>query len=78
MKMLKKELEELFANMPKLVQDKLNPVIENILERAEEYDKYKSEDPEYYEEERELIIKDVNKVKYLNDQWRIINSKKHN
>ncbi|AXG74517.1 hypothetical protein DVK85_09830 [Flavobacterium arcticum] len=75
--MLKKELELLFNSMPQLVQDKLQPVIENILERAEEYDKYNSEDPEYYEEERELIMKDVHKVKYLNDQWKIINSRKN-
>ena len=76
--MLKKELEELFKEMPQLVQDKLQPVVENLLERAEEYDKYKGEDPEYYEEERELIMKDVHKVKYINDQWRIMNAKKHN
>ncbi|QYJ67925.1 hypothetical protein [Flavobacterium litorale] len=70
--MFKKELEELFNTMPQLVKDKLKPVLDNILERAGEVDEYGSEDPEYYEEERELIMKDVHKVKYLNDQWRII------
>lgn len=76
--MLKKELEELFNGMPQFVQDKLKPVIDNILERAGEYDEFKNEDPEYYEEDRELIMKDVHKVKYLNDQWKIMNSKKNN
>ncbi|NDI99024.1 hypothetical protein GWA97_08050 [Flavobacterium sp. LaA7.5] len=76
--MFKKELGELFNDMPQPVKDKLKPVMENILERAGEYDTYNSEDPEYYAEERELIMKEVHKVKYLNDQWQIMNSKKNN
>ena len=35
------------------------------------------DDPDY-DEEHELIRKEVNKVKYLNDQWQIMNSKKNN
>lgn len=75
--MLKKELEELFGTMPQVVQDKLKPVIENLLERAGELDD-EDKDSDYYEEERELIMKEVNKVKYLNDQWQILNAKRNN
>ena len=76
--MLKKELEALFGAMPQVVQDKLKPVIENLLERAGELDDEDKKDSDYYEEERELIMKEVNKVKYLNDQWQILNAKRNN
>jgi hypothetical protein len=76
--MLKQELEELFNAMPQLVKDKLQPVMENLLERAQEHDEHAHKDPEYYEEERGLIMKEVNKVKYLNDQWQIMNARKNN
>lgn len=76
--MLKKELEELFTSMPKIVQEKLKPVIENLLERADDLDHYDNKDDDYYSDEHELIIKEVNKVKYLNDQWQIMNGKKNN
>jgi len=76
--MLKKELEELFVAMPQMVKDKLQPVMDNLLERAAELDEHGSKDPDYYEEEREDIIKEVHKVKYLNDQWQIMNAKKNN
>lgn len=76
--MFKKELEELFNAMPQTVKDRLQPVMDNLLERAGEVDEHSTKDPDYYEEERELIMKEVHKVKYLNDQWQIINAKKNN
>jgi len=74
---MKNELEELFNSMPAIVQEKLKPVLENILERAESLDLMGPNDPDY-DDEHELIRKEVNKVKYLNDQWAIMNSKKNN
>lgn len=76
--MLHQELKILFAAMPQMVKDKLQPVMDNLLERAAEHDEHSAADPEYYEEERELIMKEVHKVKYLNDQWQILNAKKNN
>ncbi|OIQ16919.1 MAG: hypothetical protein BM557_09220 [Flavobacterium sp. MedPE-SWcel] len=76
--MFKKELEELFNGMPQVVKDKLQPVMDNLLERAGEVDEYSSKDPEYYEEERAEIVKEVNKIKYLNDQWKIMSTKNSN
>lgn len=75
--MVKPQLEELFSSMPAIVQEKLKPVMENILERAGDLDEMGIDDPEY-DDEHELIRKEVNKVKYLNDQWQIMNSKKNN
>jgi len=74
---MKKELEDLFNSMPPIVKEKLNPVMENLLERAQILDDMGEADPDY-DEEYELIRKEVNKVKYLNDQWHIMNSKKNN
>lgn len=76
--MLKKELEELFNSMPKFVQDKLKPVTENLLERAGDLDNYTEKDSDEYDEEREDILKEVRKVKYLNEQWQIMNARKNN
>ena len=76
--MLKQELETLFNGMPAFVQEKLKPVMENILERAADLDAEKDKTSEYYEDEHEDIMKEVHKVKYLNDQWQIINAKKNN
>lgn len=76
--MLKQELETLFNDMPAFVQEKLKPVMENILERAADLDAEKDKTSEYYEDEHEDIMKEVHKVKYLNDQWQIINAKKNN
>lgn len=76
--MLKKELEDLFNAMPQMVREKLQPVMDNLLERAADVDEHGSKDPEYYDEERELIMKEVNKVKYLNDQWQMLNARKNN
>ena len=75
--MLKRELEQLFGTMPRIVQEKLQPVMENLLERAGDLDEA-GPDSEDYDEEYELIQKEVNKVKYLNDQWQIMNAKKNN
>lgn len=75
--MLKQELNTLFTGMPQLVQDKLQPVLDNLLERAGDLDDAGTNVPDY-EEEREAIMKEVHKVKYLNDQWQIMNAKKNN
>lgn len=75
---MKKELEELFGAMPQIVKDKLKPVMENLLERAEDLDNSPDKDSDEYDEEREDILKEVRKVKYLNDQWQIMNAKKNN
>lgn len=76
--MLKKQLEELFSSMPKVVREKLQPVLENLLERAEDLDYMKDKTSDEYTEEHELLMKEVNKVKYLNDQWQIMNARKNN
>lgn len=76
--MLQQELKELFTAMPQIVKDKLQPVMDIIIERAEDLDNENDKSTEYYAEEHELIMKEVNKVKYLNDQWQIMNAKKNN
>jgi len=76
--MLQQELKELFTAMPQIVKDKLQPVMDIILERAEDLDNESDKSTDYYAEEHELIMKEVNKVKYLNDQWQIMNAKKNN
>lgn len=76
--MLKKELEGLFNEMPKIVKDKLQPVMDNLLERAEDLDNHQDKDSDEYDNEREDILKEVRKVKYINDQWQIMNAKKNN
>lgn len=74
--MLQEELKELFDGMPKIVRDKLQPVMENLLERAGDLDAETNKQSDYYNEEYELIMKEVHKVKYLNDQWRIMSERK--
>jgi hypothetical protein len=76
--MFKKELQDLFTNMPVQVQEKLKPVTDNLLERAAEVDQFAADDPDYYENEKELIMKEVRKVKYINDQWQIMNAGRNN
>lgn len=76
--MLKNELGELFGAMPKIVKDKLQPIMDNLIERASDLDAYPDKDSEEYEEEREDILKEVRKVKYLNEQWQLMNAKKNN
>lgn len=75
--MLKQELNTLFTGMPQLVQDKLQPVLDNLLERAGDLDDAGTNAPDY-DDEREAIMKEVHKVKYLNDQWQIMNARKNN
>jgi hypothetical protein len=76
--MLKTELETLFGAMPQIVKDKLQPVMDILLERAADLDAEEDKTSDYYAEEQELIMKEVHKVKYLNDQWQIMNAKKNN
>ena len=76
--MLHQELNDLFTAMPQIVKDKLQPVMDIILERAADLDSEADKDSEYYAEEHELIMKEVHKVKYLNDQWQIMNARKNN
>ena len=76
--MLEKELQQLFDAMPKIVNEKLQPVMDNLLERAADLDAETDKTTEYYEDEHEDIMKEVRKVKYLNDQWQIMNAKKNN
>jgi hypothetical protein len=76
--MFKQELEELFTAMPQIVKDKLQPVMDIILERAGDLDAEDDKQSDYYAEEHQLIMKEVHKVKYLNDQWQIMNAKKNN
>jgi hypothetical protein len=76
--MLKEELQTLFAAMPQVVKDKLQPVMENLLERAADLDTETDKGSEYYEDEYEDIMKEVHKVKYLNDQWQIMNARNNN
>lgn len=76
--MLKKELEELFNEMPRIVKDKLQPVMDNLLERADDLDNHPDKHAEDYAVEREDILKEVRKVKYINEQWQIMNAKKNN
>jgi hypothetical protein len=76
--MLKQELQTLFAAMPQLVKDKLQPVMENLLERAADLDSESDKGSDYYADECEDIMKEVNKVKYLNDQWQIMNARNNN
>lgn len=76
--MLKNELAELFGGMPQIVKDKLQPVMDNLLERAEDLDNYEDKNSDEYDEEREDILKEVRKVKYLNEQWQLMNARKNN
>ncbi|MCR5862823.1 hypothetical protein LRS05_12090 [Flavobacterium sp. J372] len=76
--MLKKELEELFNEMPRIVKDKLQPVMDNLLERADDLDSHPDKNAEDYAVEREDILKEVRKIKYINEQWQIMNAKKNN
>lgn len=76
--MLKEELEILFTAMPQLVKTKLQPVMQNLLERAADLDTEEDKVSDYYAEEYEDIMKEVRKVKYINDQWQIMNARDNN
>lgn len=76
--MIKKQLEDLFSKLSPYVKNRVQPVIDILLERAEDLDERGQEDRDYYEDELESIKKEVRKIKYIEDQWRIMNAKKNN
>ncbi len=76
--MIKKQLEDLFSKLSPYVKNRVQPVIDILLERAEDLDERGQEDKDYYEDELESIKKEVRKIKYIEDQWRIMNAKKNN
>ncbi len=76
--MIKKQLEDLFSKLSPYVKNRVQPVIDILLERAEDLDERGEEDKDYYEDELESIKKEVRKIKYIEDQWRIMNAKKNN
>ena len=76
--MVKKKLEDLFSKLSPYVKNRVQPVIDILLERAEDLDERGQEDKDYYEDELESIKKEVRKIKYIEDQWRIMNAKKNN
>ena len=76
--MVKKKLEDLFSKLSPYVKNRVQPVIDILLERAEDLDEAGQEDRDYYDDELESIMKEVRKIKYIEDQWRIMNAKKNN
>ena len=76
--MVKKKLEDLFSKLSPYVKTRVQPVIDILLERAEDLDEAGQEDRDYYDDELESIMKEVRKIKYIEDQWRIMNAKKNN
>ncbi len=76
--MVKKQLEDLFNTLSPYVKNRVKPVIDILLERAEDLDEAGQEDRDYYDDELESIMKEVRKIKYIEDQWRIMNAKKNN
>ena len=76
--MIKKQIEDLFIKLSPYVKNRVQPVIDILLERAEDLDERGQEDKDYYEDELESIKKEVRKIKYIEDQWRIMNAKKNN
>lgn len=75
--MLKQKLEELFNGMSPYVQTRLKAVMDILLERAGDLD-LDGPGTTGYEDELESITKEVNKIKYIEDQWRIMNAAKNN
>lgn len=75
--MLKQQLEELFEGMSPFVKNRLKPVMVILLERAEDLDTAGPNAPDY-EDELDSITKEVNKIKYIEDQWRIMNADRDN
>lgn len=77
--MIKAQLQEVFSKLSPYVKNRVMPVIDILLERAEDLDfMNKEDDADYYEEELESIMKEVRKIKYIEDQWQIMNAKKNN
>ena len=75
--MVKQQLEELFNGMSPYVKNRLKAVMDILLERAEDLD-LDGPGANGYEDELESITKEVNKIKYIEDQWKIMNSAKKN
>ncbi|MFL9835900.1 hypothetical protein ABS768_00225 [Flavobacterium sp. ST-75] len=77
--MVKTQLQEVFGKLSPYVKNRVMPVIDILLERAEDLDFMNREDDiDYYEEELESIMKEVRKIKYIEDQWQIMNAKLKN
>ncbi|QEE50511.1 hypothetical protein FUA48_13285 [Flavobacterium alkalisoli] len=77
--MIKAQLQEAFGKLSPYVKNRVMPVIDILLERAEDLDSInKEDDADYYEDELESIMKEVRKIKYIEDQWQIMNAKKNN
>lgn len=74
--MVKAQLQEVFGKLSPYVKNRVMPVIDILLERAEDLDSMNREvDVDYYEDELESIMKEVRKIKYIEDQWQIMNAK---
>ena len=77
--MIKAQLQEAFGKLSPYVKNRVMPVIDILLERADDLDSMnKEDDTDYYEDELESIMKEVRKIKYIEDQWQIMNAKKNN
>lgn len=77
--MVKIQLQEVFGKLSPYVKNRVMPVIDILLERAEDLDSINREDDvDYYEDELESIMKEVRKIKYIEDQWQIMNAKLKN
>ncbi|WP_330441776.1 hypothetical protein [Flavobacterium sp. C4GT6] len=77
--MVKIQLQEVFGKLSPYVKNRVMPVIDILLERAEDLDSMNREDDvDYYEGELESIMKEVRKIKYIEDQWQIMNAKLKN
>ena len=77
--MVKIQLQEVFGKLSPYVKNRVMPVIDILLERAEDLDSMNREDDiDYYEDELESIMKEVRKIKYIEDQWQIMNAKLKN
>jgi len=74
--MVKAQLQEVFGKLSPYVKNRVMPVIDILLERVEDLDSMNREDDvDYYEDELESIMKEVRKIKYIEDQWQIMNAK---
>lgn len=77
--MVKTQLQEVFGKLSPYVKNRVMPVIDILLERAEDLDSMNREDNvDYYEDELESIMKEVRKIKYIEDQWQIMSAKMKN
>ncbi|KGO83629.1 hypothetical protein Q763_03430 [Flavobacterium beibuense F44-8] len=77
--MVKTQLQEVFGKLSPYVKNRVMPVIDILLERAEDLDSMNRKDNvDYYEDELESIMKEVRKIKYIEDQWQIMNAKLKN